>query len=186
MPYDELDDSSRTSLRRVSVMEVDDKGTQQKLKLSGLKGEELHGVVRSQHYGFSSVPPKGGEGVLLEGGGRADRAHVLALEHKKFRPVNRKPGESVLYDNLGQEVYVSQSGIKVTSGKKKLPLTVTVGDSVVTITEDSITLKSKKIILEGTVYLGSKDAKNEVAMKGTVDTAGASDIKNLATKAFVK
>jgi len=46
----------------------------------------------------------------------------------------------------------------------------------------TITLKSSKIILDGTVYLGSKDANRPVSAKDTVDTAGEKDKSNFLTK----
>ena len=183
---DELSNSKRTTKRRVAVKKVNDDGTQQLVDLTGLASEELPGVVRLQNYGFSSVPPEGGEGMLLEIGGSADNAHVVGLEHKDFRPTKRKSGESILYDNQGQEIYISQKGIAISGGNNKLPLTITIGDSTVTIAKDSISLKASKIILDGTVYLGGTDASRPAAMQGTIDTAGNADVGNLSQKVFVK
>ena len=174
--FDEHDSAVRALLRRVSVVDVDDTGSQQRLTLNGLAGEQFKNVVRSQHYGFSSVPPAGGEGVILAQGGRADRAHVLGLEHGDFRPVKRNPGESVLYDNQGQEIYVSKNGVVIKGGKNNLPLTITVGNTTMTIAKDQVTITSAKIILDGEVHLGGSDANTPVMLQG-----GGS-----ATKAFAK
>ena len=173
-------------LRRVSSTKIDDTGTQQRVEMTGLKGEAFKNVVRLQPYGFSSVPPKGSEGVLLTQGGRSDRAHVLGLEHKDYRPVKRKDGEVVFYDLNGQEVYISKDGIKIIGGKKKLPLSITIGSSVLTVADGKITLKADKIVADGTVYLGGADASKEASMRGTVDSAGHTEQSNLATKVWVK
>lgn len=186
MSYDEHDTAVRGLLRRVSVVDVDDTGTQQRLKLSGLKGEELDQVVRSQHYGLSSVPPKGGEGVLLLGGGRSDRAQVLGLEHPEHRPKDGKPGEVVLYDDQKQKVYLSRDGILIDGGANNLPLQINIGGTQLKISENEVRIKCAKIVLEGDVYLGGDDADKPAAMEGSIDSGGDVETSNLATKVFVK
>jgi phage baseplate assembly protein V len=190
MSYDEHDSAIRTSLRRVSVVSVDDKGSdkskQQRIKLSGLKGEELDKVVHAQSYGMSSVPPKGSEGVLLTQGGRADRSQVLALEHPDSRPRNRKVGEVTIYDDQAQEIHISRDGIRIKGGKNDLPMQIDIGSARVTITKDQITLKCAKIVLDGDVYLGGADADKPAAMQGSVDSGGDVETSNLSTKVFVK
>ncbi|VTZ27570.1 conserved hypothetical protein [Methylocella tundrae] len=164
---DEHDTAIKGSLRRVSVVSIDDAGTQQRATLNGLSGEQFKNVVRSQHFGLSTVPPAGGEGVILMQGGRSDRAHVLGLEHPQYRPKNTEQGGTVLYDANGQAISLIKKNLRI-------------------VGTDTITLTAPKIVLDGMVYLGGADASLPASMKGTIDTAGDADISNLAQKVFVK
>lgn len=49
-----------------------------------------------------------------------------------------------------------------------------------------LTLKGMTIVLDGVVKLGGADADKEAAMRGTTDSAGDTDVGNLATRVFVK
>jgi len=152
-------------LRRVSVVEVDDTGSQQRIRATGLSGEEFRNVVRLQPHGFSSVPPVGAEGVILTMGGRSDRAHFLGLEHKDRRPTGRKAEEGVLYGPDDQEIYISKDGITISGGKNKKPLTITVGSSKVTVSDGKVTITGAQIVLDGTVFLGGADASLPIGSK---------------------
>jgi phage baseplate assembly protein V len=137
MTLDEMDMAIRNSLRRVSVVKVDDKGTQQRIKLSGMKGEEFDKVVHTQTYGLSVNPLPGSEGILLMGGGRSDRAQVIAMEHKDHRPKDRKPGEVTLYTDKKQEINLLRDKTTVLGGPEKLPVHTIVGDGTTKV-EDAL------------------------------------------------
>ncbi|CUA91253.1 phage baseplate assembly protein [Chelatococcus daeguensis] len=122
-----MHDEVATMLRRVRLLETDDTGTQQTMRLRGLRGETLSGVVRAQYYGLSSVPPAGAEGVLLTLGGRTDRAMVLGVEAPGVRPTGMQPGETALYGPDGtilkllmQKVYLDAQGkdVEITNARK--------------------------------------------------------------------
>lgn len=159
--------SREGSLRRVSSVEIDDSGTQQRVRATGLAGEEFDNVVRAQSFGVSSSPPRGSEGVLLEQGGRSDRAHILGLEHPDHRPRNVELGGTVLYDANGQAVSLVKNNLRIVGG-------------------GTVTISAPKIVLDGTVYLGGVDADKPASMLGTVDSAGHTEQSNLATRVFVK
>lgn len=155
------------SLRRVSLVEADDRDTLQRLRATGLAGEEFRGVARLQHFGLSSTPPAGAEGVLLAQGGRSDRAHILGLEHPDYRPRGVEAGGTVIYDANGQAVSLVKNNLRI------------VGSGTVTISAPTI-------VLDGNVHLGGADADLPASMKGTVDSAGHVEQSNLATRVFVK
>lgn len=96
------DDAVRSMARRVTVVEVDDSGQQQKVRVRGLAGEELKEVVRVQAYGLSNNPEPGSEGVLLALGGRSDRAMLLGVENPTKRQTGLPPGGTALYGPNGQ------------------------------------------------------------------------------------
>lgn len=91
----------RNIIRRVEVIEVDDKLPQQKMWVKGLHGEEIKNAYRAQPFGLSSVPPAGSEGYAFSMAGRPDQIFFLVTEHKDYRPVDKKPGETFLYDQFG-------------------------------------------------------------------------------------
>lgn len=103
------------TLRRATVQQIDDSGTQQILKkITGLKSESFEDVYRPQPHGLSSNPPAGSEGLFLALGGRSDRLVGLGFEHKDYRPKNTPAGATVLYDDKGNVVFAKGSdGISI-------------------------------------------------------------------------
>lgn len=100
--YPEGQEGGIAALRRVALAATDDSGTQQKMKLSGLKSEQLDEIVRIHNFGDSDNPPAGSEGMLLSLGGRSDRAMVIGVEHKDSRPKNLPVGAKAIYDANGK------------------------------------------------------------------------------------
>lgn len=134
-----------------------------------LHNELLTAIERFQPaYGFSSVPlPPDQDGKkaaeVIAGFINGNRSHpvVIAIDDRRHRPQNWQPGEGGLYDDQGQQVYLSRSGIKITGGTNKLPLTVTVGNATLTIADGKITAKVNKTavqVTDGLVYLGGDPA----------------------------
>lgn len=116
-------DGLRGSIRRVSLVKMDDSGTQQKATLSGLASEEMKDIVRVQPFGLTSHPPAGAEGVLVAMGGRSDRAMVLGVEHKDHRPKDSPAGTSVLYDDKGNVIFMKgDKGIRMKAKKDHIVL----------------------------------------------------------------
>ncbi len=99
-------------LTRATLVEVDDTGTQQLLRLKGMHGEEFTKVYRFQQHGFSSVPPVGSEGVLLRMG-ETERMLALGFEAKSIRPKGNNVGASVLYGDNGETVTLDGNKITI-------------------------------------------------------------------------
>lgn len=89
---------------------VQDSGNIQVVKVSGLADETQDGVERVQNYGVTSVPPEGGEVVLVFVGGNREHPVAIAADHGKSRPKGLKPGEVCLYSKHGQAVYLTEDG----------------------------------------------------------------------------
>jgi phage baseplate assembly protein V len=160
---DERDDATRTRLRRVSVVSVDDSGKQQRHTLTGLTSEQLKRVVHSQQFGFSSVPPAGSEGLLAEHGGRSDRSHVFHTEHPDYRPTGYSPGDSVLYDAHGNICSLIKKNINIVGAQ-------------------TITLKAQTVIFDSQdIRFGGADASRPCSAQGTVDSCGCVDSSNFST-----
>jgi phage baseplate assembly protein V len=157
----------RAQLLRAILATVDDSGSQQLMKLTGLAGQTIGEAVRSQPFGLTSVPPAGAEALILAIGGGMDRAHALGVEHPQHRPTGNPAGSTVLYDANGNAVSLVQSNIRIVS-------------------PGTVTITAPTIVLNGSVTLGGPAGSGvAAAMQGTVDTGGNADVSNLATKVKV-
>ena len=125
---------------------ADDSQLMQTVDARHLHNEQNPATERFQNYGHTSVPlppdQSGGKAaetlaLFLHG----NRAHpiIIAVDDRRHRPKNLKAGESALYDDQGQQVYVSRTGIQVVGGASKLPFTVTIGTTILTVAKDKIT-----------------------------------------------
>ena len=101
MVYRELDDATRPTTRRARIIKVNDKGTQQRVDISGLKNEKPVKVWNTQPFGFSSNPPKDSDGIIEQAGSRSDRTFYRDAGHEKYRPKRTPEGGAVLFDYAG-------------------------------------------------------------------------------------
>lgn len=122
------------SISRGTLTRVNDATKMQTADVRLLHDEAIAGAERFQDYGFTSVPkPADGSGtaevvtIFVAG----DRSHpiVIRVDDRRYRPKGLQPGESAQYDDQGQQVYISRTGIKILGGPSNLPVTVTVGNS---------------------------------------------------------
>jgi phage gp45-like len=137
---------------RAILTKVDDSGPQQLVEMTGLNGQTFGETVRSQHAGFSSVPPNDAEGVALMLGGGADRVHALGMEHPPSRPRNRPVGSAMVYQTNNNKNHVEVYGDQIEAAHAK-QIVLKVGNSTVTITTDTITLTAANIKINGKIDL---------------------------------
>lgn len=97
-------------MRRVEVIEVDDKDGVQKVKVMGLADEVFEFPYRGQGYGMTTVPTKGAIGYVMMANGRPDQAYLMGLENPDERPNNRQEGEAIMYAKPGQKVDMDKDG----------------------------------------------------------------------------
>jgi phage baseplate assembly protein V len=131
------------ALTRGTVTRADDSQMMQTVDLRGIHNEALAGVERFQDYGFTSVPKPedgSGEAELVIAFIQGNRSHpvVIRVDDRRFRLKNLQPGESSQYDDQGQQVYVSRTGIQVLGGPSNLPVTVTVGNATLVVSNGMI------------------------------------------------
>jgi phage baseplate assembly protein V len=131
------------ALTRGTATRADDSREMQTIDLRGLHNEALAGVERFQDYGFTSVPKPedgSGEAELIVAFIQGNRSHpiVIRVDDRRYRLKGLQPGESSQYDDQGQQVYVSRSGIQILGGASNLPVTVTVGNSTFVISNGTI------------------------------------------------
>ena len=187
------DSARRTgiSLSRATIEKSDDEKKLQELDLSLFYGEKKVAVERAQEYGFSSrpLPPKDkqkAEAWVIFPTGTRSHGVAIAVDDRRHRPKKMEEGEVVVYDDQGQKIHIGRKGIRVSGGSSKLPVTVEVGGSTVTISDGTITIKATTIVLDGDVKLGGADASRALALKDSVDSDGDTMLSNLATKVKAK
>ena len=131
------------SITRGTLTRVTDTTKMQTADIRLLHDEAIAGAERFQDYGFTSVPkPSDGSGtaevitIFVAG----DRSHpiVIRVDDRRYRIKGLQPGESAQYDDQGQQIYVSRSGIQILGGASNLPVTVTVGNSTLVISNGTI------------------------------------------------
>lgn len=86
-----------------------------------------------QHYGYTSRPKDGAEVVYIVEG---NVVIAIASDDRRYR-LKIEEGETALYDDLGQKVHLTRSGIVVESPK---PVTVTAPE--INLGGDSDTLRA--------------------------------------------
>ncbi len=85
---------------RVAITSVNDSGPMQTVQVNGLSGERLR-TPRIRHFGFSSNPPVGSQGIAVFLGGLRSNGIMLGEEDPTTRPQNLLPGEVMVYSSDG-------------------------------------------------------------------------------------
>lgn len=161
------------TLRRGTVLKVDDSGPQQLLNLQGLASDQPQNIVRILPFGFSSNPPLQSEGILKSLGGRSDRLVYIGGEHPQYRPRNLPSGNAVLYDDQGNVVWM-QGAQGISRTTKQGPITDTsIAGVTIEAQGDVITIVADNfdIIVNPkaqNVYLGGDPKKDIFALVSTV------------------
>ncbi|SUJ15500.1 baseplate assembly protein [Shigella sonnei] len=105
--------SLRNLISRAVITAVDSARKCQSVGLKMIAGDQKQHVEHLEPYGFTSAAQNGAEGVALFPAG--DRSHgvVVVVADRRYRLKGLKRGEVALYDDLGQSVVLTRSGIVV-------------------------------------------------------------------------
>jgi phage gp45-like len=76
-----------------------------------------------QHFGFSSVPPAGSDGIAIFLSGDRSNSAIIATNNATTRPKNKAAGETVVFNAFGMSIYLSQNGITINGGGKPISIT---------------------------------------------------------------
>lgn len=106
--------------RAVIAAIADEAGALQLLQIQLGKDEIRDNTPRFAEYGFTSSPKPGARAIAVFMGGDRSNGAVIATDDPRYRIVLEN-GECSLYDDLGQVVHLTRSGIVMNS-----PLDVTV------------------------------------------------------------
>lgn len=85
-----------------------------------LAGEQKGGIEHLEPYGLTSYAKPGAEALILFPD--ADRSHAVAVvvSDRRYRIRSLKPGEVAIYDDQGQSVTLTRSGIIVDGAGKPI------------------------------------------------------------------
>jgi phage baseplate assembly protein V len=155
---------------RVTITKTSDDALMQTADVEVLKGEKKTEYERFQNYGHTSVPlPETGkdsheaaEAIVVYVGGNRSHAAIVGLDDRRHRPNNLKPGESALYDEQGNQVYVSRDVLSIT-GMKEIHLQV--GSAHVVLTSSKVRAQFGDVSVTmkgGKLYLGKEDCTHKV------------------------
>lgn len=93
--------------RRCKFTKVTDENPVQTAEAELYKGENRTGMERIQEYGFTSVPLPGAQGVVLFLGAECSHPAIVATDDRRYRPVDKNPGDVMLYtDKDDHHVYL--------------------------------------------------------------------------------
>jgi phage gp45-like len=107
---------------RGRVTFVDDSGPVQKLQVKFGAMEIIDNLPAPHDFGFTSNPPIGSDVFASFMGGNRTNGIAVTIGSQVYRMKNLASGEVAIYDNLGQSVHLTQSGIVIQGAG--LPITI--------------------------------------------------------------
>ncbi|AXD33951.1 phage baseplate assembly protein V [Salmonella enterica subsp. enterica serovar Reading] len=112
--------SLRNLISRAVITAVDSARKCQSVGVKMIAGDQKQHVEHLEPYGFTSAAQNGAEGVALFPAG--DRSHgvVVVVADRRYRLKGLKRGEVALYDDQGQSVVLTRSGIVVNGAGKPI------------------------------------------------------------------
>lgn len=110
-------------LARGVVSVVNAAAKMQVLQVKLLAGEAKAGLEHFEPYGYTAHPHPGAE--VLAAFFDGDRSHgiVIVAADRRYRLKNLAAGEMAIYDDLGQKVHLTRTGIVIDGAG--LPITIT-------------------------------------------------------------
>ncbi|MDE1901526.1 MAG: phage baseplate assembly protein [Alphaproteobacteria bacterium] len=98
---------------RGRVQYVNDAAGVQIVQLQMGSNETVDGMPRVQEYGFTSKPKPGAHAIAIFIGGDRSNGAVIATNDLDARLTGLQDGEVAIYDDLGQKVHLTRTGIIV-------------------------------------------------------------------------
>lgn len=77
-------------------------------------------TARLAEFGFSSAPPPGSDVVIASLGGDRSNAVIIATNHKASRHTGLLSGESVIYNQWGQFIKLTETGIVIEANNQSV------------------------------------------------------------------
>lgn len=156
-----------------------DDGPAQKQQVRLSQFETFDDIPRLSEYGFNSMPPEESDAVLIFAGGNRRDGVIIATGNQTYRMRNLKPGEVSISDNLGQSVYLTQSGIVIDGAG--LPILV---HNTPSVTFDTPMVHATgDVVIEGALLV-KKDATVEQNVLVTQSVTAQGDISDHGSKSM--
>lgn len=177
--------SLRGLFTRAVVQDLDDSGANQTVTLTSHYGRTRSKVPVHFPFGFGSHVPHDGAvtAVVAAGGDHADPIALPPSNPSAARMGNLAEGETVLYDAVGQKLYLKDGKIVQVDAAEQLDVRIA-GQSILTVDKDGVavigTLKvSQNIIAQGDMtadgtVVGKKDVVgNGISLHDHTHTSAA-------------
>ena len=132
----------RLTVGRALLAAVNDASKLQATQVQLLEGETRSDVEHFQHYGFTSVPFAGAEGVALAVGGSRDHVVLVNVDDRRYRVKSLANGEVCVYTDED-----GGTGLHRIHFKRGNVIEMHAGTSSLVMTPTSITLTSAAINL---------------------------------------
>lgn len=100
---------------RAVIVMVNDTLKMQGVQVNLLVDVTRDGVERFQNYGCTSNPHPGAEAIVVSVGGNQSHGIAIVVDDRRYRLTGLAEGEVALYDDLGQKVHLTRTGIVVHS-----------------------------------------------------------------------
>lgn len=160
---DPLRRSIGNMLARGVVSAVSSALKMQGLQVKLLAGEVKDGLEHFEPYGYTSHPKSGAEAVTVFMDG--DRSHgvVIVVADRRYRLQGLAAGEVALYDDQGQKIHLTRSGIVVDGAGKPITIENT----------PSVTMDTPQVNMSGNLSVtGNIVAQGDISDHGNKSMAG--------------
>ncbi|OYZ03506.1 MAG: hypothetical protein B7Y42_00575 [Polaromonas sp. 28-63-22] len=158
-----LADRVRGMVSRAVVSLVNDAFKMQALQVTLQADQTPDDAEHFQHYGYTSVPLPGAEGIALAVGGSSGHIVVINVDDRRYRIKGLAAGEVCLYDDQGQRVHLTRAGIVVKGAGK--PVTIT--DTPLVKIEANLQVTGSITGQNGMAVTGAIAATGDVTAAGT-------------------
>lgn len=108
----------KTIIRRVIISAIRE-GKIKRFDSTGVAGEQLDDRELFQHYGFTSAPQNGAEGVLI---GIGNVLYLIAEDDRRYR-ISLQQGEVAIYTDEGDNIHFKRGKEIEISGQTKVVVT---------------------------------------------------------------
>jgi phage baseplate assembly protein V len=166
----------------VTLHRSDDTNPVQSAQIEGYQGELRDGMQRHQQFGLSTMPLPGSKGYCLYQSGHRGAATILSVEDPRYRPMNQKGGEVLLWmvdgakaDGTGGTMRALLKGA-LGWAATLFGMTIAVGDSnttTVTITGSTLIKLVGNVEITGTLKVDGATTVQDINIQGN-ETGGGS------------
>lgn len=136
------------TVSRGRFVAADDTKKMQEAQIQVFHDEVHDGIERFQQYGHSSVPlppdpngPQAADVLIGYLGGSRSHPVIIAVDDRRYRPTNQKPGDVGQYHYKGAAAFFTDAGWVFNAGDGKLPVSWTIGDLMVTWADGKATVQ---------------------------------------------
>ncbi len=153
---------------------VNDQGGIQVVKLD-LMSDETREIERMQDYGLATNPPLSSDALVAFAGGVRSQGMVLRIADKDSRPTGLAPGETKLYSNNGDYIYLKDGNIIEVVSSTKVKVTA---PEVEVIAATKVTLTTPLVETSSNLHV-----KGALTVDGVATAASVASTGNIASSA---